>query len=123
MSNIIWTVEGTIKEGNTDDLIALMKEMLVLVEQETGTLNYQWTLAEDKRSLHVYERYADEDATFTHLGTWAKFADRFVSFVDITGFTVFTDASPKIKGSGCRFEPCLYETYWGFYKVERSAIL
>jgi len=116
MSNIIWTVEGTIKEGHTDDLIALMKEMLVLVEQESGTINYEWTLGEDQRSLHVYERYTDEDATFTHLGTWAKFSDRFVSFVDITGFTVFTDASPKLREAIAGLNPVYMKPIGGFAK-------
>jgi len=114
MSNIIWTVEGTIKEGQTDDLIALMNEMLALVEQETGTLNYQWTLCEDQRNLHVYERYADENATFIHLGTWAKFSDRFVNIVDITCFTIFTDVSPKLREAAAGLNPVYMKPVGGF---------
>jgi quinol monooxygenase YgiN len=37
-----------------------------------GTLNYEWTLAEDGKSIHVYERYKDADATTAHLRTWAS---------------------------------------------------
>jgi len=112
--NIIWTVEGTIKEGHTDDLKALMKDMLVLVEQESGTLNYEWTLGKDERSLHVYERYKDVAATFTHLGTWAKFADRFTSLVDITRFTVFSKVSPELGEAVAGLNPVYMAPIGGF---------
>ena len=114
--NVIWTVEGTIKEGHTQDLVDLMNEMLVLVNQEVGTLNYQWTLGEDNRSLHVYERYKDVEATFTHLGTWAKFAERFTSFVDITRFSVFTDVTPELREAVAGLNPVYMKPIGGFMR-------
>ncbi|MEM7532554.1 MAG: hypothetical protein AAF639_10290 [Chloroflexota bacterium] len=41
--NVIWTVEGTIKDGERDALEALMREMVETVQQEEGTLNYAST--------------------------------------------------------------------------------
>ena len=112
--NVIWTVEGTIKEGHTQDLKNLMEEMLVLVNQEEGTLNYEWTLGEDDRTLHVYERYQDVAATFTHLETWGKFAERFTSFVDITKFTIFTDVSPELREAVAGLAPVYMTPIGGF---------
>lgn len=112
--NIIWTVEGNIKEGHKEDLIALMNEMLVLVEQETGTLNYQWTIGENDNSLHVYEKYKDAESTFTHLGTWSKFADRFTSIVDITRFTIFSDAPTELREAVAGLNPVFMKPVGGF---------
>ncbi len=82
--NIIWTLDCTIKDGQRDALEALMHEMVESAHKEPGTLNYEWTLAEDGKSLHIYERYEDVVATTAHLGGWPTFADRFLAAVDIT---------------------------------------
>ena len=50
--NIIWTVEGKIKDGERETLEALMREMVETVQKEEGTLNYEWTIAEDGTTLH-----------------------------------------------------------------------
>ncbi|MEM6802515.1 MAG: antibiotic biosynthesis monooxygenase [Bacteroidota bacterium] len=113
-SNIIWTVEGTVKDGQKDAIVALMKEMLVLVEQETGTLNYEWTLSEDAKNLHVYERYKDVEATFAHLGTWAKFAERFTAIVDIDRFTIFSNTSPELREAVAGLQPIYMAPIGGF---------
>ncbi len=60
--NIIWTVEAKIKDGERDAFAALMREMVETVQKEEGTLNYEWTIAEDDATIHVYERYKDADA-------------------------------------------------------------
>jgi len=112
--HIIWTVEGNVKERAAFE--ALMKEMLVAVEPEPGTLNYEWTLGEDGKSLHVYERYTNEEAAFAHLGTWAKFQDRFVALVDITRFTVFSKASPKLRETVAGLNPVYMAPIGGFAK-------
>ena len=112
--NIIWTVEGKIKEGQTQDMKNLMTEMLVLVNQEEGTLNYQWTLGEDNRSLQVYERYKDVQATFAHLGTWSKFAGRFTEIVEITRFSIFTDVTPELKEAVAGLNPVYMKPIGGF---------
>ena len=95
--NVIWTVEGTIKTGQREELLALMREMIASVEAEAGTLNYEWTLGADGSSLHVYERYRDDAAVVAHLGTWARFAGRFTANVEITRFVVFSELSPALR--------------------------
>lgn len=114
--HIVWVVQGTVKSGQKEDFLALMREMLISVETEPGTLNYEWTLGADGHSLHVYERYADEAAAFAHLGTWAKYQDRFVALVDITGFTIFSEASPKLREAVAGLSPVYMTPIGGFAK-------
>lgn len=114
--NIIWTVEGTIKDGQREALEALMREMVEAVDKEPGTLNYQWTLGEDGKSLHIYERYRDADATTAHLGSWATFADRFMAAVDITRFVVFTELTPELKEAVAGLSPIYMTPIGGFAK-------
>lgn len=114
--NIIWTIEGTIKDSERKALEALMHEMVETVQKEAGTLNYEWTLAEDGKSLHVYERYQDVEATNAHLGTWAKFADRFMAVVDVTRFVVFSNLSPDLKEAVAGLSPIYMTPIGGFAK-------
>ncbi|MEM6768255.1 MAG: antibiotic biosynthesis monooxygenase [Bacteroidota bacterium] len=114
--NIIWTVEGSIKEGQKETLLSLMNEMVSEVQQEPGTITYEWTLGTDGDSLHVYERYQDVAATFAHLGTWGKFAERFMASVDITNFVVFSDLPPELKEAVSGLNPVYMSPIGGFAK-------
>lgn len=114
--NIIWTVEGKIKDGQRATLVALMREMVEVVQKEEGTLNYEWTLAEDGSSLHVYERYRDGDAALAHLPTWGSFSDRFMAVVDITRFVVFSELTPSLKEAVSGLTPVYMAPIGGFAK-------
>ena len=115
-NNVIWTVEGRIKAGQKEALESLMEEMVAAVRPEPGTINYEWTLAEDGQHLHVYERYVDAAATVAHLGTWAKFADRFMSVVDITDFVVYSELTPELKAAVQGLNPVYMSPIGGFAK-------
>lgn len=118
-NNVIWTIEGNIKDGEQDALRALMTEMVETVHPEVGTLNYEWTLGEDGRRLHVYERYRDAEATTLHLGTWAKFAPRFMALVDVTRFSVFSDLTPALREAVAGMDPVYMKPIGGFAKPGR----
>ncbi len=115
-NNVIWTIEGTIKDGQREALSTLMAEMVETVQPEVGTLNYEWTLGEDGRTLHVYERYADADATTAHLATWATFADRFMALVDVTRFVVFSELTPALREAVAGLSPVYMKPIGGFAK-------
>lgn len=114
--HVIWTVEGTVQEGQRDSLTALMREMVDAVQKEEGTLNYEWTLGADGRSLHVYERYRNVDAATAHLGTWAMFVDRFTSAVDVTRFVVFSNLTPELREAVAGLSPIYMTPIGGFAK-------
>ena len=114
--NIIWTKEGTIKEGQREALLSLMVEMVVIVESHEGALNYEWTLSPDGKNLHVYERYLDAEAATVHLETQAMFAVRFMTMVDITRFTVFSNLTPELKEAVAQMNPVYMAPIGGFAK-------
>lgn len=114
--NIIWTVEGTIRDGQKDAFDSLMAEMVSAVSQEPGTLNYEWTLGPDGTSLHVYERYRDADAATEHLGTWTRFAERFMASVQITRFVVFSRLTPSLEAAVAGLDPVMMAPIGGFAK-------
>jgi quinol monooxygenase YgiN len=102
MSNhVSWLLELSLKEGEYDNLIALMEEMVSATQaDEPGALNYEWSVSTDKQSCHIYERYADSAATMVHLGNFGtKFAGRFMSILTPTRFTVYGSPNDTVLGA------------------------
>ena len=110
---VYWILETAIKEGELENLKALMADMVAATEaNEPGTLNYEWSISPDEKSCHIFERYVDSDATMVHMGNFQKnFAGRFVSILTPTRFEVYGAASDTVKKGlaplGAVFNPSL----------------
>ena len=104
--HVYWVLKAKIKDGQMDNLKALMAEMVEATQaNEPGALNYEWSISADGQSCHIFERYADSEATLVHLGTFGKvYAARFMSVLQPTGMTVYGNpneaARKALKGAG-----------------------
>lgn len=95
---VSWLLRATINNGANDDFRSLMDEMVESARNEPGTTNYEWFIDDSESSFHVYERYADSGAAMTHIGNFgAKFAERFMSLVEITEMTVYGEPSDDVR--------------------------
>ena len=101
MSSIVsWNLRLSIKDGQLDNFNALMEEMVEATQEESGTLMYEWFLGENSDTCHIYERYADSDAVMAHLGNFgARFAERFLTYLEPTNFTVYGNPSDQVRGA------------------------
>jgi quinol monooxygenase YgiN len=97
--HVFWILEANIKDGQLDELKALMREMVEGTQRdEPGALNYEWIIADDGTSLHLYERYADPDAVMVHRGNFAqKYSERFLTCVTITKTTLYGNLTSEIR--------------------------
>jgi len=100
MSTVVsWNLQLAIRDGRLDDFRSLMNEMVESTRAEAGAQAYEWFVTEDGTTCHIYERYADSAAAMVHLGTFGStFAERFLSFVEPTGFSVYGDPSDDVRG-------------------------
>ena len=100
MSTVVsWNLQQAVRDGRLDDFRSLMHEMVESTRAEAGAQAYEWFITEDGTTCHLYERYVDSDATMVHLGTFgARFAERFLSCVEPTGFNVYGDPSDEVRG-------------------------
>jgi len=107
--HVFWNLECDIKEGQLDNLKALITEMVAATQSnEPGALNYEFSISDDGQKLHLLERYADSDAALMHLSNFgAHFAGRFFATSDIKRFTVYgspnEQARKALSQSGARF--------------------
>lgn len=100
MSKVVsWNLQLAVRAGRLDDFRSLMAEMVDSTRTEDGAQAYEWFIGEDGAVCHIYERYADSAATMVHLGTFGSmFAERFLSCVEPTGFSVYGDPSDEVRG-------------------------
>jgi quinol monooxygenase YgiN len=96
---VYWVLNLEVREGKFDELTVLMKEMSDATKaNEPGTLNYEWTVSDDRRRVTILERYSDSAAAIVHLGSFMKnFAPRFMACLEPKSLVTHGNASPELR--------------------------
>ncbi len=113
---VAWILQLSIKEGQYDNMIALMDQMVAATQaNEPGTLSYKWSVSEDKTVCHLYERYADSAAAMVHMGSFgSKFMKRFFSLMRPTGIFVYGSPNDELQGALAGLKPLYMGSIGGF---------
>lgn len=117
-NNVYWLLETNIKEGETENLKALMTEMIESTkENESGALNYEWSVSEDGKSCNLFERYSDSEAALAHMDTFGKnFAARFMSILEIKKFVVYGNPDEKVAAALTKIGAKIMKPLGGFQR-------
>lgn len=115
-SHISWMLELDVQEGRENDFRNLMAEMVrATKENEAGTLVYEWSTTADGKRCHLFERYVDDAAVLTHLGTFGeKFASRFLEILKPVRFVVYGSPSTAVQNALAGFNPVYLQPVGGF---------
>jgi quinol monooxygenase YgiN len=115
MSTVSWNLQLSVRDGQLDDLHALMHEMVESTNAEPGTQVYEWFLSADGATCHTYERFVDSAAVLAHLGNFgAKFMERFLACLEVTSFSVYGEPSDEAKAVLDGFGAAYLGTFGGF---------
>jgi quinol monooxygenase YgiN len=114
--HVYWLLELRVGEGQGDALRALMEEMVTSTKSnEPGALDYLWSIAEDGRTCHIFERYVDNAAVMAHLGTFGeKFAQRFMAILSPTRLTLYGAPSDEVQKALAMLSPVVMRPLGGF---------
>jgi len=58
----------TVSVDKMDDFKSLVAKLVAATEKEPGALQYEYNLADDQKTIDIYERYTDSKAALFHLG-------------------------------------------------------
>lgn len=72
-----------------------MQQLITSAKNEEGTVMYEWTISENNRSVHIYERYQNEAAAKLHLQGWGESGPLFLSVVYMQRVTVYSQLSEE----------------------------
>lgn len=112
--NVYWLLKVKVHEESIEDFKALAKEMTESAKKEEGCLASEWSMGENGRTAHGYERYRDSSAALRHLNNFVtQFAERFQHFIELEGFDVY-GADAELRSAVASFQPAYYERFEGF---------
>jgi quinol monooxygenase YgiN len=114
--DVYWILRATVKEGMLNDLKALQREMSsVVMTSEPGCLAYEWHLAADEKSCHIYECYSGSDAILVHVtGTFATFQERFFQCLTPIGMEIYGSPSDEVRAAAAPFNAVYFNRFGGF---------
>lgn len=116
---ISWHVELEVISDQLDAFCALTSDMVQSTRRESGALIYERFISEDKRVVHVYERYVDSPSAVMHLRAFeTTYATRFASVVVRKRFTVFGTPSNELRQMLDRFGAVYFPRLAGFSRDE-----
>ena len=113
--NVSCIAEVNIHDGQLENLKALMREMVdVIKRDEPGTLNFEYFIADDGKSFHAYERYADSEAYMIHLRNFGQnFAERVMPNLAITKITLYGNPSDEVRAVFADNDPICIKLFAG----------
>lgn len=115
MAHIHWVLELQVLDGQVDAAREFAGEMSEATRsREPGALNYEWHRSEDGQTIHVYERFLDNDAVLAHGETFGPFAERFGRIFLPKRCVVYGDPSPAVQEMLSGFNPDYLESFDGF---------
>lgn len=114
-TSVAWMLECTVKPGQLDALKTLMDEMVAETSEEPGTRNYEWYISEDGTKVHLWEKYADSEATLVHVaGFGSKWAGRFMECLQPTAVGVYGTPNDAVKEAIADWHANYYGVMGGF---------
>lgn len=114
--HVYWIYELEIKPGAYEKFEALKSEMIAATEaDEPGTLNYEWSVSEDRTTCHVLERFESSEAALVHMGNFGKkFASRFLEVLTPKSMRLYGHPSEAVVNALARVGAIRMPSVGGF---------
>src|ERR1700759_1198101 len=100
-----WRLEVDIKPGKLIDFLSVAHDLMTTMDEEPGTLDYEYYLNDDKTVCHIHERYRDSAGLVTHASKFGLvYSERFMAACTPTRFIVYGEPnadSKSILGQDC----------------------
>ena len=115
-TEVSWVFEASIKDGQIENLEALIKEMSDQAEAtEPGTLSYEWLISDDRTSGQTREYYKDSQSALVHLASFNQnFAERLMTMIEPKGMIVYGTPSSALKNELAGADPVYMQRVDGF---------
>ena len=91
-----WIISLKINPGREADFKAHSAKLVESTRQETGALNYEWSISEDGTGL-IYERYADSDAARTHSQRNAELVKQLWTLASLQNITLYGSPDEEVQ--------------------------
>lgn len=112
---LILIYETTVHEGQFEAFMEVSKKLVADTQKEKGAQVYEWYVSEDKRLVHVVERYASSEAILEHLGTFTRHVDEMMKVSTPVRLQICGNPTQELKAA-LEGQGVLYLTPFGGFR-------
>ena len=113
-TQVFWLLTLKVQPDQFTQLKALVTQIVAAVAKEPGTIEYDWSISADHKTLMVVERYADSAAVVQHGKDFGPFAKEFFAMAKPSHFVVFGAPDAEAKKAIAGLKPVYMKTFDGF---------
>ncbi|HVW20969.1 MAG TPA: antibiotic biosynthesis monooxygenase [Opitutaceae bacterium] len=111
---VYWIVSGTIHDGQEAAFRAISARLVESTRAEPGALNYEWSVAADGRTFHIFERYADSGAVVVHRERSGELVKQLYSIATRKSFVLYGNPSKEVAELVVSRDPLVMRPLGGF---------
>ena len=117
MSKVYYIVEFNINEGHVDTFKKMAAGFISEVEaSESGTVGYQWYLAEDGSRCLIKETFESSEALLVHLGNVGPNLPQLLEIAPLGRLEVFGPVSDTARGALDTLGAQYFSQFGGFVR-------
>lgn len=108
--------KAEVPEGAVEQLTDVAAAVSEITSKEPGAIAYEWSLSEDQRRLHVYERFVDSEAGMAHLENAGPDPSRLLEIVTLVEIECYGPASDELRAAIADFPVKFMRRFEGFHR-------
>lgn len=115
---VTWTIDCRINPADLPAVQQLAHDLTQLcLQEEPGTLGYEWSVDQTGSCVHIYERYVDSEAAMVHIRLFEdRFAARFRSLLRPERVVLIGSPSAQLLTSLEALHPLVLQSIVGFHR-------
>ena len=107
----------TVTVDQMDKFAPLIRRLVAATEKEPGALQFEFNIAEDQKTVDIFERYTDSKAALFHqTESFAPNSKEFFAVAKLTRWVIYGRPSDEFKKANADFHPIYMTPFDGFVR-------
>jgi quinol monooxygenase YgiN len=107
----------TVTVDRMDKFMPLIIRLVAATEKEPGALQFECNIGSDRKTVDIFERYADSKAALFHqTASFAPCSKEFFAAAKLTRWVIYGTPSDEFKKANADFHPTYMTPLGGFVR-------
>ena len=112
---VYWVFTVTVDQ--MDKFMPLIPKLVAATEKELGALQFEFNIADDQKTVDIFERYTDSKAALLHQAeSFVPFSKEFFAVAKLTRWVIYGRPSDEFKKANADFHPIYMTPFDGFVR-------
>ena len=113
---VYWLFTLKVNPGQEEAFRKISAKLIASTQEETGAMNYEWSLSPDGSTCHIYERYVDSEAVKIHRQRNGELVKELMTTATAVSFALYGAPSDEVKALMAGRDPLFMQPLGGFAK-------